>query len=258
MSLDVKKAFTFPFKDPPWKKKLFIGGLFYLIISVLSFVMQVVNHPPGNLHAQYQPNGLLILLIGILSALIGAFGTGYTAQSVHNEIKNEPTLLPEWNSKFFTYFKYGISLLLINSVYIIVISIFIILLVIGFHSVSVIMLILSCLFLIPYMLIQPIIFTCYSENFKISDGFNLMKINDAIATNFTDYLTSIGLSILVYTAFIILTVVLTCTIIGAIIPSFLSLPVGLITMNLFAQTYKNAHSKGEFIEQTIQNPDQYY
>ncbi|OGI17275.1 MAG: hypothetical protein A2287_07690 [Candidatus Melainabacteria bacterium RIFOXYA12_FULL_32_12] len=253
MGIDVKKSFRFIFSDSEWPQKIAIGGLFFfgafLVNIALNVILDRVIIPQLNLQlTQFDKSMIQTVLDTLVNIPVLAFAMGYIIQSAHNEVKNETPLLPNWDSKFFNYFKTGFIYYLINIGYyffIVLIAVIIGLLVMLFslilnfnfnvsNAAGAIGGILGLLFAI----VSPFITLFYADNFNWKDAFKLREIFNAISKVFSDYLISFGILAGLWILWLPVYLILTFTCIGAIIPQFLVLIVHLITVNLFAQTYK--------------------
>ncbi|OGH97025.1 MAG: hypothetical protein A2104_09720 [Candidatus Melainabacteria bacterium GWF2_32_7] len=260
MSVDIKKAFYFPFRDNLWLQKLLIGGIFFFAVfilhTIMGFLNAVVRIPISDYGTQMPliTRGIKAIFSLFMTVLIYAIPMGYVLQSVHNEIKGETPLLPDWDSKFLSYFKYGLYFFAANFLYLFIIAIvaaiptMISSIVFGLYRdnpiVSILSLTFIVLFVTPfvliYLVILPFIATSYADNFNFQDAFKLDKIFIGISRVIPDYLASAGLSIIILLLIPLLLVLSVCTCIGILVIPFLILPALLIVLNLFSQTYKQS------------------
>lgn len=104
MELDIKKAFLSPFSDTEWHINLslliFVSIFASLLRNNFSNVPQVFNH--------------------IIYAILFLILAGFYTQFQHNEICNEKPLLPTIKSKCIKYLKYGFTVSIITTLYIMV------------------------------------------------------------------------------------------------------------------------------------------
>jgi hypothetical protein len=184
----------------------------------------------------------------IFNIPILAFVIGYIVQTAHNEIKEEEPRLPNWDSNFFVYFKYGFKLYLINFGYYLAITAIILALllpaVILFsilnidYPLSIFGGILGGILGLLFAVISPFITVFYADNFDWKNAFKIKEIINAISKVFPDYFISFAIMTGLWMSWVPLSIALTCTCIGAIVPQFLVLIIHLVTINLFSQVYK--------------------
>jgi len=263
MSIDINKAINTTFKDPKWVQKLLIGGLFYFVIQFINSLIGIFNYISQN-HFDFSRFPLfsifsaiffqLSILISLI--LLSAIPIGYVLQSVHNQIIAENEFLPEWRDNIYSYFINGLKYILIKFIYsfilfflvsiplILGISIFKIFIdnqIISYAGIILTSLV-AVFVILGYVLILPLIFISFAENYVIQDSFNIKRMFGIFIKNINDFILC---DLLVLAAFIIqilLSLLLVCTCIGILFIPFLYLPFFLIVMNLFTQAYLNAKS----------------
>ncbi|EKE02908.1 MAG: hypothetical protein ACD_20C00316G0006 [uncultured bacterium] len=264
MSIDIKKAFTFPFKAANWPQKLLIGGIFFFAVFIIHTIIGFLNAViMGTPMAHYEIQASLIVrgleailsfIMSILAILVYAIPFGYALQSAHNEINGKEPLLPDWDSKFLDYFKYGMYFFAINILYLFIlvaiaaVPTMISGVVFGLYQdnpiVSLLSLTFVVLFVAPFILIYlailPFIATTYADNFNFQDSFKLDKVFIGISRIIPDYLASLGLSLVILLLIPFLLVLSVCTCIGILLIPFLILPALLIVLNLFSQAHKQS------------------
>ena len=254
MGINVKKAFQFVFADSEWIQKILIGGLFFfgafLLDLALSLAIERVVLPQLNIQLTDMSRSMLQTVVNsIVNIPILAFAMGYIIQSAHNEVKDEAPLLPNWDSRFFDYFKKGVVYYLIYFGY--YLFIFLIALVIGLLAASAFVVFnpnfqatnalaggIGGIIGLLFAIVSPFITLFYADNFNWKDAFKFREILNAISKTFPYYAKSLLITAGLWIAWLPIYFILTLTCIGAIIPQFLVLIVHLITVNLFAQTYK--------------------
>jgi|GEM_PF-1792096 len=260
MSIDIKKPVNLALSDPKWLEKLFIGGLFYFVFQVMNSIISLFNYfIRNNIYISTVPDATLFssiifnFAILILFIFLTAIPFGYVLQSVHNQVNETGEFLPDWGDKMYFYFINGIKFLFIKFIYVVILF-FLIMIVslVGFaiystfitniavaYSSIILFTTIGILITLSYCLILPLIFISFAENYRITDAFNIKKYIRIIYNNIYDYILCdiavFGLIILQ----IFLSILLVCTCIGILLIPFLYLPVFLIIINLFTQTYFN-------------------
>lgn len=263
MSLDIKKAFKIPISDNCWLQKLLIGGLFVFGVFILHFILGFINAIFD--FSVNRAGSELLLLVNFAKLIFGliafilmtalyAVPQGYLVQVAHNEIKQESPSLPEWDNKFYDYFKFGLNIIAINFIYSFIISLILAIptiiagVIINLYQdnslISAITIffasIISFPFILIYLLVSPFIIMFYADEFTFQDAFKIDKILAAIYRVMPGYLASIGLSILIFLLIPLLLILLACTCIGIILIPFLILPLLIIVYDLFAQLYRES------------------
>jgi hypothetical protein len=268
MSLEIKRAVKFIFDDKNWLQKIALGGVFYFVASFFhmfdGFSMGFLTPICTRMHLPiltlpFVLNGMFSLLafnlfMMIVFILLYAIPKGYIIQSMHNEINSEEPVLPEWESALGKYFRMGVSLFAINLIYLVIIGIISIIPFIAGYSVyalypdnpmvaslGMFAAIFFCLpFVFIYTLILPFIVCTYAEKLNVKDAFKLDRIFSLIFNVLPEYLLTFVLTFFLVIVWFLLSMAMVCTCVGIVLMPFLILPMGLISMNLFAQTYKLA------------------
>ncbi len=273
MSLEIKRAVKFIFDDKNWLQKIVLGGVFYLAASFLhmfdGFSMGFITPLCSRLHLPFFTfpaliNGIFNIFLLIALILLYAVPKGYIVQSVHNEIQSKEPLLPEWDTSLGKYFNLGINFFVIDLIYLAIIGIISAVPFIAGYTVytlypdnpmvaslGMFSAIFFCVpFLFIYALILPFIVCSYAEELNLKDAFRLDKIFGFIFNVLPEYLLALVLSFFLVIVWFMLSAALVCTCVGIVLMPFLILPMALIAMNLFAQTYKLAmQSKPEVLEE---------
>ncbi len=231
MQLDIKKALQSPFSDEEWFVKL--------IFPIIVIILNALGSKYLNLPDLYKQ---IIFLVAIIPNLILE---GFFLQFMHNEIKNQNTLLPVLKVNVFNYLKYGVKSLSFTIYYMILfilsfglIYIFTEMTLLKFNvQVGII---ISCIsfffFLIIYLMAQ----SAYAENFKLGDAFDFYKLIRLVAKARNHILFFIVYSAIIILLYLFVFYWLAATIIGILLIPLLSTSVGLFLFNLQAQVYKIA------------------
>jgi len=267
MKLNIKEAVKFPFTTDGWKQKLLIGGLFYLGMGLLQFPFRIINSLPKNvLHdlissLNIMPIGYKIAVIAfaviliIASVIISAFPQGYILQTINYQINGNNNVLPQWKTFFSQYLRYGLIIWLINFIYGLVLLLILAIPTIIFIALFwaknmvifwILQILYTLLVILAFACISPFIMVMYSKKFNFTEAFNISEMLKRISKAPGEYFVSILISIVFSCIVAFLSVILTCTCIGAWIPFFLMLPTTIIIMHLYAQTYNIS-------EQTLEN-----
>lgn len=236
MRLDIKRAFTLPFASKDWWIKLGIAGVLVALGMLLYDVSQ---------HSKFT------LLAFIVSIPISALPFGFMLKAINNEITNQETYLPEWNQDLKSYFKYGIASILPTLGYLIVFfiialligaSLFAVLFFSGFlKSLTILSIgIITCpLLLLPIgMIIGQ---TVYALELKVPDGIKFWQILITLLEYPKETAVGVLLTIALYAFYLAVSFFLdktTNVYFASIIQSLLSVPINLISLNLFAQIFK--------------------
>jgi len=249
MKVDIKRAIAYPFKDPDSTKKIVIGGAFFLIMYIIDFAVGFIlgAAAPKSLTAQETKmfvqgiQGVVNIFIGIP---LSAIPLGYIIQSSHNEIHDNPGL-PEWDSMFYDYFIKGLKYIAINGIYTTCIAILAVIAVISTglaqnKNLLFVFIPLIIIIFLLYSFISPFITSFYADNFSFKEAFNLKAIFSSISNVFSDYLIVTLVTIALWLIWLPINVILICTCIGAVVPAFLTFIIYLITVNLYAQLYKES------------------
>ncbi|MDD3014109.1 MAG: DUF4013 domain-containing protein [Candidatus Gastranaerophilales bacterium] len=263
MSIDINKAINLPLSDPKWIQKLLIGGLFYFVFQVINSTISIFDYLMAKNQSFFQiPVASLFSVITfklialILALLFTSIPIGYVLQSVHNQVNDKDGFLPEWSSNLYFYFINGLKYIFIKFIYSIIL--FFLLLIpaisgftvfklnidnplISFSGVGLFTLI-AVIIILGYLVIIPLIFISFAENFVISDAFDLKKLYKILFNNINDFILCDLFVLAAFTIQILLSILLVCTCVGILFIPFLYLPFFLIVMNLFSQAYLNARS----------------
>lgn len=259
MIIDFKKAFIKPFTGEKWFIKLLVGSAFMLLNScffILSEFLLIYT-----LHNHMTKNNIIIYLGLLLITCLSSFiVSGYVIQYMHNEISKDNVNLPQWKNCVFKYFKNAAKSFIVNLGYTLYILVTVSLLIgyliwddylewsdfispytllyqetlTGFYFIFVFFVILA--------LFIPFIEASFAENFRILEALNLVRIAKKIYKVWSNYIISL-LIFMLTTIFLVITILILCmTGIGILFSPFLTFIYLLITMNIFAQTYKVAIS----------------
>jgi hypothetical protein len=258
MNIDLKAAVGKLFIDPKWVQKLLTGGLFYFafqainsIIGVFDYVssknQDFVNVPMLSLFSAIA----FKLSILVIMLFLTAIPIGYVLQSVHNQVNRKEGFLPDWNNNMYLYFINGLKYYFIKFIYVtgfslVVLVPFIVglILVKSFSDNSfavfsniALFVVLGIVLLFVFMLLYPLIFIAYAENFRIMDAFNIKKFYSILSKQFSNFVMCYLWVIVIGVLQVIASIVLMCTCIGILFIPFLYLPVFLVIMNLFTEVY---------------------
>lgn len=248
MELDIKKAFLSPFSEEKWYLKL----IFPVAVAALSFSANVLY----NLHS-HKLEALLIALLAIIPSIILL---GFFAKFAQNEIKGQPTLLPELKSQVSQYLVYGLKYIGVILIY----TIGLLLLTLGvsigigvmfglLSAISLAMKLLSAvvflLVFIPLIIISLVFMTlilgAFADNMSFEEAMNVKRIWSLMLKAKAEIAIYLLLAIALGIALSVITVILTVPRITIfLVPFFIALEQ-LISINLKAQVYKVAKSRLE-------------
>lgn len=239
MLFDIKKAFTFAFKENDGIKNVIIGGLVIFIGGIFANVSQFVHKSVISQH----PEMALVLLISILLGfLFSLTAGGYLIKSANNYINDNCPILPSWMD-IMNYFKIGILSTLIGFLYAIPFLITLI--------ISTIVMILAKNFMltvliIPIEIVIGITTALFAQTamlrfmgtLSFKEAFNFDVIKEILSLHLSDivitFLAMIGIGIL--TSITMFLCIITC--IGAVLVPFLMFIIQVASINIWAQVYK--------------------
>lgn len=231
MGISLKRAFKVSFAEKDSWKKVFIPALIVFVLT--------------GLQGSFEKAPVIAAIFALLVLFFQILVNGFIITSGHNEIKNEEKILPEWDITRFLFvgfcsvfisLAYGVMLLpVIGIIAVLAFTAKAWSLVIGIPAVILVILFSS----IPAMM--------YADNFKIGDAFNFSKLFALIKFGWKDYLILLGWSFLTG-----LILGFPMGILGELVKLFAgkawasaisgvtyNIFIGLVGVNLSAQTYKN-------------------
>ena len=235
MGISLKRAFKVSFTEKGSLEKVFVPALIIFILTGIQ----------GNFKNVPVITAFLAMLLLFVQILVN----GFIITSGHNEIKNEERILPKWDITGFLFIGFcsiGISLaygvMLLPIVGVIAVLAFMA------KAWSLVIAIPATILLILFSSIPVMM---YADNLKIGDAFNFSKLFALIKFAWKDYLVLLGWSFL---AGLILGFPM--AILGELVKMFAgkiwagainsvlyNIFLGLVGVNLSAQTYKNVLPK---------------
>lgn len=251
MDLDLEKSFKYMFKDPDWKKKFLIGGLFSTGM-VLANLGRLANHIPDSVYESTfkqmpieQVLGVLALLclVFLVISVLSVFTAGYFAKNINLRIFRPDAELLPWNNfgdMFAVGIKASFAIFIYTLVWFLLIAIPIFIVVKSGDKA-----LFACLMLggIVYLLVMLFVFLIYlaaatlafSTDLKFSSYFNFKLIHTFIKKDFLNYFIFLIILLAVNTLISILNTVLTLTIVGIIVLPFTTYYQYLVANDIQAQ-----------------------
>jgi len=255
MKLDLVKAFLTPFSDKGYPRKV--------LLLWLMFVMNAVYA------SQIRPSTEFVnISFFIISYIPSAIIHGYIIKTVHNEIKGNSPIMPEWTGNFYQYFLIGLKYIFINCLYFLPAMLLLSNAFAGVHApdgfttltnqiILFVLIPLTALF----ALISPFVTMSYAENFRFLDGFMLKKICTEVFLNLKPYAQSGLVLIALKSLIVVLKTAFRGTLIGMIFISLFDLYISIVSLNLFAQIYRQRAAQvkaGEPAEATVAVKDELF
>lgn len=233
MNINIQKSLSIPFSSSDWPKKLGIASLFYLANSILLVII-------GN-----------NTLYSVLSGLISLFPIGYIGMSIHNELKNNPVILPEWNFK--ESFKKGAFIWLIMTSYILAFIPLYILLAFLSRNIPAVFFLLLIPSVFVIFVTLAIAYNSYVENFDFKKAYDFPRIFKFFKIGIINFLKAFGWSMLFGVAAVFVSGFISGILsnilgqaagffIGSVLFSFI---YSLIYLDIFAQAYEEVILKQE-------------
>lgn len=254
MGLDLEKSFKYMFKDPDWKKKFLIGGLFSIGL-VLTNLGQLANNIPDSYYESVfkqmpteQVLGVLILLClaFLLMSVLSVFTSGYFAKNINLRIFRPDAELLPWNN-FGNMFAVGVKASFAIFIYILFL---LLLIVIPFVVAAIIAMTgnkafaaFIMLISIVYVLAMCFVFIIYlaagtlafSTDLKFSSYFNFKLIHTFIKKDFLNFFIYLVILFALNSLIGILNTVLALTIVGIIALPFTTYYQYLVANDIQAQ-----------------------
>lgn len=263
MILDVKKAFTSIFEDPQWKKKLLIGGGVLIFLFIVAFVKGVVVESAKlNGTSVVGFEALFRIIEYIVTFFISGYLIVYANNKIHFDVVRVNQLLPEWGPNLGLFFKKGFLLSIIESIYGLVLGIFLVISLIAiFVSAAASGIHIEtfknnpALFLKTEILVPLIIlFIChilysfiiilarfsYIDSLIFKDAFNLGRIFKLFSKAFPIFLYYLVVTIGISVASIVAILLLFLTIVGILLVPTLIFYICLVIYNLQIEIYQKA------------------
>ncbi|MEW5820612.1 MAG: DUF4013 domain-containing protein [Cyanobacteriota bacterium] len=273
MKLNLERSFTAPFTSMGESSLstiyLIAGGitlLAFVLIMLFQFGFQVIL---GILQVA-AGDGTGAIVVGVLSIIVSlllvvvnmacmALPYGYITETAKLEIYDRTSIMPSWEGNFARFFWNGLKVQLIMLVYgilivllcliPILITVAIAILVNGQSSDimgivggigGIICFIIIATVILFYMFMLPMIIVFFAAEGRMSAGFNVIGIWGKILTNIVEYLLAIVIVILLSIVAGIAGTVIVCTCIGIlVIPLLWYFIFPIISLNMFAQLYKD-------------------
>lgn len=234
MALDLKKAFSSPFSEEKWYKKL----IFPFILAIFNLMTNVY----------YKDSSLSSLIINFAVIILGIVLSGFYAQFGHNEIYDKSPLLPDLDSNVKNFFLYGTKLVGIMLIYfslVLVGSLFGLSVLANLNILALFGLFLMVLGLFVGFPLAVVAEGIFFDNFSFKESIDIKKVIKLLAKVKMEVLLYIIACICFMMIASMLNTIVSMFGVTIIFAAALSTIIQLALINFNAQVYKIAKSKLE-------------